>query len=144
MRGTNADQFAGTDFRYRAHDRLRPFNLGMKLERGGKKRRIEEPDVAAVGLNRRNRIRQPRQVSPLADKPFRQLVNPFAPLEVLSPEQLEQIHQASLAILENIGLEFMNDEVCAAWHKAGAAVDRQTRRVRRPRSPSTPAIRRTT
>ncbi len=79
---------------------------------------------------RRNRIRQPRQVSPLVDKPFRQLVNPYAPLEVLSPDQLEQIHQASMEILENIGLEFMNDEVCATWQQAGAAVEGKTGRVR--------------
>jgi trimethylamine--corrinoid protein Co-methyltransferase len=59
----------------------------------------------------------------LADKPFRQLQNPYAPLEVLSPAQIEQIHNASMHILENIGLEFLDEEALAYWQKAGAAID---------------------
>jgi trimethylamine--corrinoid protein Co-methyltransferase len=78
----------------------------------------------------RNRERRQRRSSPLADKPFRLLRNPFAPVEVLSPEQLERIHQTSLHILEEIGLEFLDDEALDLWQMAGAQVDRTTGQVR--------------
>ncbi len=78
---------------------------------------------------RRSRNRKTRPASPLADKPFRQLVNPYAPIEVISPEQLEQIHNASMHILENIGLEFLEDEAFTYWQQAGATTDPAARRV---------------
>jgi trimethylamine--corrinoid protein Co-methyltransferase len=79
---------------------------------------------------RRNRLRQRRAESPLADKPFRRLVNPYDPVEVITPEQIEQIHNASMVILENIGLEFLDSEAFSYWQKAGAKTDPLTRRVR--------------
>ena len=78
---------------------------------------------------RRSRNRQTKPASPLADKPFRPLVNPYTPIEVISPEQIEQIHNASMHILENIGLEFLEDEAFAYWQQAGAKTDPDTRRV---------------
>ena len=57
------------------------------------------------------------------DKPFRQLVNPMAPLEILSAEQLEKIHQASIHILEEVGLDFLDGEALASWEEAGTQVD---------------------
>ena len=41
---------------------------------------------------------------------WRQIANPFAPIEVIEPEQLERIHDASMRILENFGLEILNAE----------------------------------
>lgn len=67
--------------------------------------------------------------SPLADKPFRRLQNPWKPLEILTDEQVEQIHNASMHILENIGIDFLDDEALALWQAAGAKVDRQTQHV---------------
>jgi trimethylamine--corrinoid protein Co-methyltransferase len=61
--------------------------------------------------------------------PFRQLRNPLPPLEILPPEQLEQIHLASLEILENVGLDFLDDEALDIWDQAGAKVDRAARHV---------------
>lgn len=55
--------------------------------------------------------------------PFRQPRNPLPPLEFIAAEQVEQIHQASLTILENIGLDFQDDEALDIWLKAGAKVD---------------------
>jgi trimethylamine--corrinoid protein Co-methyltransferase len=77
----------------------------------------------------RSRKRGQRQTAVLADKPFRQLRNPLPPVEVLSPEQLGRIHNASLHILEEIGLDFWDDEVLALWQAAGARVDRAARHV---------------
>ena len=56
--------------------------------------------------------------------------NPYAPLEVLSADQLEAIHLSSLRILEELGIELMSPralELCAA---AGADVDRASGIVR--------------
>lgn len=74
--------------------------------------------------------RERHRVSPLAETPFRLLRNPYPPVEVLSAEQVERIHQASLHILETIGLEFWDEETLDLWVAAGAQVDRATSRVR--------------
>jgi trimethylamine--corrinoid protein Co-methyltransferase len=61
--------------------------------------------------------------------PFHQLRNPLPPLEILSPEQIEQLHRASIHILENVGLDFLDDEALDIWRLAGARVDYAARRV---------------
>ncbi len=80
---------------------------------------------------RRDRA-QRRQYSPAAAlqaQPFRLLHSPLAPLELADPEQLEQIHLASMDILENIGLDFFDEEALDIWERAGARVDRRARHV---------------
>ena len=57
------------------------------------------------------------------------LRNPFPPLEILRPEQVEQIHQASLRILEEVGLNFQDPETLDLWRRAGARVDFSAQRV---------------
>ncbi len=75
--------------------------------------------------------RRPRRPPPgIPQVPWRQLVNPFRPLEVLSADQLETIHVASLRILSEIGVEVMGDRALDAFARAGAHVDRGTQRVR--------------
>ena len=51
--------------------------------------------------------------------------------EVLNQEGLELIHEASLAILEEVGIEFRDPEALAMWQDAGADVTGE--RVRIPR-----------
>jgi trimethylamine--corrinoid protein Co-methyltransferase len=78
----------------------------------------------------RQKQRQRRQSqSPLLNLPFRQPRNPFPPAEILTPDQIQQLHDASMHILENIGLDFLDDEALAIWQKAGAKVDRTARHV---------------
>lgn len=79
--------------------------------------------------SKRAELRQRRSRSPLFKIPFKQLRNPFSPLEVASPEQIEQLHAASLYILEEIGLDFFDDEALALWRGAGAKVDSSSRHV---------------
>lgn len=79
-------------------------------------------------LRRKNRLRQ-RPLLSLLQLPFRQLRNRFPPLEILPPEQLEQLHLASLDILENVGLDFFDDEALDLWQQAGAKVDHSARHV---------------
>jgi trimethylamine---corrinoid protein Co-methyltransferase len=61
--------------------------------------------------------------------PFRQMRNPMPPLEVAAPEQLDRLHEASMRIVEEIGLDFMDAEALDIWEKAGARVDRQAQHV---------------
>jgi trimethylamine--corrinoid protein Co-methyltransferase len=49
------------------------------------------------------------------------------PLELLAPPQLDQIHETSMHILEEVGLDFLDDETLDIWSKAGAKVDRKSR-----------------
>lgn len=80
-------------------------------------------------FRRRKRRRRDRTSSPLADKPFRTLQNPLAPVEVLSPEQINRIHDTSMRILHEIGLDFLDEEVLDVWEQAGARVDRDAQHV---------------
>lgn len=65
----------------------------------------------------------------LADKPFRLTRNPFAPLCPLDQEQLQQIHAASLTILEEVGVDFLDAEALHLWESAGAKVDWKSQHV---------------
>jgi trimethylamine--corrinoid protein Co-methyltransferase len=62
--------------------------------------------------------------------PFQQFENPYPPLEIISPEQVEAIHEASLEILETVGVNFLLDEARRILKQAGADVDSTSTRVR--------------
>ncbi len=49
--------------------------------------------------------------------------------KVLSPEQIERIHNASLEILERVGVVIPHDEMLGRFADAGARVDRKAQRV---------------
>jgi trimethylamine--corrinoid protein Co-methyltransferase len=78
---------------------------------------------------RRSARRGQRAELPLLKVPFRQLRGLLPPVELLPEEQIEQIHQASMRILEDIGLDFLDDESCDIFAKAGAKVDFSRRHV---------------
>ena len=56
--------------------------------------------------------------------------SPFAPLNLISHDELELIHQAALKVLKEIGVDFLHDEARAMLKSAGADVDPASRRVR--------------
>ena len=62
--------------------------------------------------------------------PAQRVRNPYAPMELLSADQVEAIHQASMHILENLGIELMSPRALALFEKAGAAVDHSSMNVR--------------
>lgn len=66
---------------------------------------------------------------PLLDIPFRNLRNLRPPYDWLDPDALERLHDASLDILENVGLDFHDEEALDIWQRAGAKVDRASRHV---------------
>lgn len=70
--------------------------------------------------SRRNRNRpEPGFVQP----PYRQLRNPLPPYGWLMPEGIVRIHLASLQILEEVGVDFLDEEALQIWQQAGARVD---------------------
>src|SRR5215475_3619094 len=76
------------------------------------------------------RRRSRRDANAFNQPPWRALANPYAPIDVLTEEQLDRIHDASMRILETHGLEFLSDAALDVLAKAGATVDRGSRRAR--------------
>ena len=62
--------------------------------------------------------------------PWKQPQLCFPPLELVSADQLEAIHRASLEILRDIGMEFMSGDARSRLKKVGADVDEDTHMVR--------------
>ena len=77
----------------------------------------------ARSSRRRGRKTVPEQVVAIRQLERKQLRNRFAPLEALDEEQLEFIHNISLRILEEEGIEVMGDQALDLFRKAGASVD---------------------
>jgi trimethylamine--corrinoid protein Co-methyltransferase len=76
------------------------------------------------------RPRRDRAEIGLAQLPFMRLRNPFPPFEILSADQIEAIHAASLRVLAEIGMNFLLPEARAILADAGAEVDESGPRVR--------------
>ncbi len=62
--------------------------------------------------------------------PYRPLINPYPPMEILNAEQVEKIHRMAIRILEELGLEFLSEEALDILEQHGAQVDRETQLVR--------------
>ncbi|GAB4366137.1 MAG: trimethylamine methyltransferase family protein [Kiloniellaceae bacterium] len=56
--------------------------------------------------------------------------NPYRPLEVLTPEQVEAVSDTAFRILEEVGMDFLHPEALDILGKAGAAVEPGSQRVR--------------
>lgn len=66
----------------------------------------------------------------LPQLPWTDVRNPYPPLEMLAPHQLEAIHRATLRILGESGIELMSPEARDALRQFGAEVDEATCVVR--------------
>jgi trimethylamine--corrinoid protein Co-methyltransferase len=62
--------------------------------------------------------------------PWEQPVYADPPIEPISPQGVEAIHRASMQILEDVGILFLNDEALTHFAKAGCRVDWDTKAVR--------------
>ncbi len=89
-------------------------------------------EVSAAALSSGGAVRRrPRRVDDRVPQLApRALRNPFPPIELLSADQLEAVHVASLRILRDIGLEVLGHRAMDILRRAGARVDQDTRRVR--------------
>jgi trimethylamine--corrinoid protein Co-methyltransferase len=64
-------------------------------------------------MSRRSTLRARRRQTAgasLRQSPFCRYENPYPPFEILSADRVEAIHEASLEILESIGVNFLLDE----------------------------------
>ena len=82
-------------------------------------------------MTRQSARRRPRRTKTgPVQSPWRRLVNPYRPIEVLSADAVERIHHASLDVLENLGIDVWCDEAMDIFANAGGDVDRADRHVR--------------
>ena len=78
----------------------------------------------------RVRRRPRRAAAGVGQAPWRTLRNPYRPIEILSADEIEMIHRASLRILGEIGVEVLGDRAIDLFRADGADIDDATRRVR--------------
>jgi len=71
-----------------------------------------------------------RSQSGIQQLPWRQVENPYSPLEPLTPEGIERIHETSMRVLEELGIEVMNAEARSLLAQAGAQIDEASGLVR--------------
>jgi trimethylamine--corrinoid protein Co-methyltransferase len=58
--------------------------------------------------------------------PWRRIVNPFAPVEILTAGQVEAVHDAGLRILRDVGVEVLGARAIDRFRAAGADVSRES------------------
>ena len=80
-------------------------------------------------MTRRGERRRERKAGP-QQLPWRRLRNPYPPIPALSEEGLEAIHEASLTVLEDLGIEFLSPRALGLLKAAGATVDTDSQLVR--------------
>lgn len=84
-------------------------------ESGGKRRRQRAP---------RGETAVKREVN------YRQLKNPFPPMNVFSDDEIEGMHEAALKILEDLAIKVLLPEAREIFRRGGALVDEDTQMVR--------------
>lgn len=79
---------------------------------------------------RRSRPNRRPPAIPFLHIPYqKELRQPWPPYPIAFPQQLEDLHLASVHILENTGLRFMDKEALSLWEAAGAKVNHHTQHV---------------
>jgi trimethylamine--corrinoid protein Co-methyltransferase len=63
---------------------------------------------------------------------IKSISNPRLHLEVLSPEDVQRIHAATLDVIENTGVRFPSEKALAIWQAHGASVDHESMVVKVP------------
>ncbi len=76
---------------------------------------------------RRERRTQPSGIRQL---PFARVENRYPPIKLISDDQIEQIHRASLRLLQEVGMEVLHEESRRVLKAHGAEVDESNQRVR--------------
>lgn len=63
-------------------------------------------------------------------KAIKSITNPKLRLEILTPQEVQRIHDATLHIIENVGVRFPSPRALEIWAAHGASVDREKMIVR--------------
>ena len=80
-----------------------------------------------AGGRKRQRERRSAGIGQL---PWTQAQNPYPPLELLNPEQMQRLHDTSMRILSEAGIRVMGDNVMDLFKRAGALTDEDKRIIR--------------
>ncbi len=72
---------------------------------------------------RRQRRAARSNASGIAQPEWRRVINPYRPIEVLDAEQVQAVHDASLRVLREVGMDFLHPEALAILRRSGAEVD---------------------
>jgi trimethylamine--corrinoid protein Co-methyltransferase len=59
-------------------------------------------------------------------KTIKSITNPKLKLEILTPQEVKKIHDATLHIIENVGVRFPSQRALKIWEANGATVDRES------------------
>jgi len=63
-------------------------------------------------------------------KQIKSITNPKLKLEILTPSEIKQIHEATLWIIEKVGVRFPSEKALKVWMAAGAEIDWDRKIVR--------------
>lgn len=63
---------------------------------------------------------------------IKSITNPKLSLNILSPEEVQKIHAATLDVIESVGVRFPSTKALDIWESHGAAVNRDTMVVKAP------------
>ena len=63
-------------------------------------------------------------------KNIKSISNPKLKLEILTTEEVKKIHEATLWIIEHVGVRFPSQRALEIWEANGATVDREKKIVR--------------
>jgi len=66
----------------------------------------------------------------LSQLPWRSVENPYPPMEMANPDQMQALHDTSIRILSELGIRVMGDRVMDLFQAAGAIVDRDEKIIR--------------
>lgn len=89
------------------------------------------PDGARGRPRRRSRrARSGQSATAVEQRPFGQPIRTVKPTELISADEIELIHQASLQVLRDTGMEFLDEESRRLLAAAGADVDADSAMVR--------------
>ena len=79
---------------------------------------------------RRGRAKATREVTSFTQAPYRQKKNPFQPMSIFSVDEIESIHEASLKVLCDTGMDIQSPRAVEILKRGGASVGSDGRRVR--------------
>ena len=83
-----------------------------------------------MSRSRSSRQRKPRVAGGLHQQPSHQIRNPYTPMQVVSDDQLEAIHLASMKVLRDTGVEFQSPKAVEFLRNEGADIGEEGKRVR--------------
>jgi len=63
-------------------------------------------------------------------KPIKSITHPKLSLNILTPQEVQRIHEATLTIIEKVGVRFPSQRALEIWEAHGAAVDHEKKIVR--------------